>query len=80
MSTASLSVSKRLKPWDAVIELADTLPAGSWMLVGGLMTQAHAMLAGYSSRATTDVDVLIDVMASSNRAKGQMTLKILASA
>lgn len=35
------------------------------MLVGGLMTQAHAMLAGYSSRATTDVDVLIDVMASS---------------
>lgn len=36
------------------------------MLVGGLMTQAHAMLAGYESRATQDIDLLIDVMANTS--------------
>ena len=35
------------------------------MLVGGLMTQVHAGLAGFASRATDDVDVLVDVLASS---------------
>lgn len=28
-------------PWPSVAELADALPAGSWTLVGGLMTQLH---------------------------------------
>lgn len=64
MGCAELTISKLMKPWDVVIELGDGLPKGSWMLVGGLMTQAHAMIAGYQSRATVDVDVLVDVMAS----------------
>lgn len=33
------------------------------MLIGGLMVQAHAMNAGRIVRATTDIDMLIDVMA-----------------
>ena len=49
MECAELKVSKLMKPWDVVIELGDGLPEGSWALVGGLMTQAHA---------TVDVDVM----------------------
>ena len=66
MECAELKVSKLMKPWDVVIELGDGLPEGSWALVGGLMTQAHAMIAGCQSRATVDVDVLVDVMASTS--------------
>ena len=58
MECAELKVSKLMKPWDVVIELGDGLPEGSWALVDGLMTQAHAMIAGYQSRATVDVDVM----------------------
>lgn len=65
MQFAELEINPAIPPWNTVIELADELPTGSWMLVGGLMTQAHAMLAGYESRATKDIDVLIDVMSSS---------------
>ncbi len=50
MECAELKISKLMKPWDVVVELGDGLPEGSWMLVGGLMTQAHAMIAGYRSR------------------------------
>ncbi len=66
MECAELKISKLMKPWDVVVELGDGLPEGAWMLVGGLMTQAHAMIAGHQSRATVDVDVLIDVMASTS--------------
>lgn len=48
MEGAELKVSKLVKPWDVVIELGDGLPEGSWALVGGLMTQAHAMIADTS--------------------------------
>jgi len=66
MQSAELSMDPVMPPWDTVIELAGALPADSWMLVGGLMTQAHAMLAGYESRATRDIDMLVDVMASTS--------------
>jgi len=52
-----------LKPWDTVFQLATKIDKDSWLLVGGLMTQAHAMLVGYESRITSDIDMLIDVMA-----------------
>jgi predicted nucleotidyltransferase len=54
---------KELRPWDTVFHLAGRLDKDSWMLVGGLMTQAHAMIAGYEFRVTDDIDMLIDVMA-----------------
>ncbi len=66
MECAELRISKLTRPWGIVIELGDGLAEGAWMLVGGLMTQAHAMIAGYQSRATVDVDVLVDVMASTS--------------
>jgi len=51
-------------PWPVVIEIASALPAGSWVLVGGLMVQLHARAAGVEEvRPTHDVDALIDVMA-----------------
>lgn len=51
-------------PWPLVVELAEALPVGSWVLVGGLMVQVHARAAGIDAvRPTDDVDVLIDVMA-----------------
>lgn len=64
MQSAELKMDFMVRPWDSVIEISNQIPMESWMLVGGLMTQAHAMLAGYESRATHDIDVLIDVMAS----------------
>jgi len=51
-------------PWDEVFAIAGVLKNDSWLLIGGLMTQAHAHLAGIESRATTDIDLLIDVMTS----------------
>lgn len=52
------------RPWPLVVEIADALPADSWVLVGGLMVQLHARAAGIESvRPTVDVDTLIDVMA-----------------
>ncbi len=50
-------------------DVAQATPKGSWLLVGGLMTQVHASLRGYSSRATEDVDVLVvlvDIMANTS--------------
>lgn len=44
--------------------LAEHSPPHSWMLVGGLMVQVHAMAAGLSpSRATEDVDLAINLTA-----------------
>src|SRR5665647_2785564 len=51
-------------PWPVVIEIASALPPRSWVLVGGLMVQLHARVAGVEEvRPTLDVDALIDVMA-----------------
>jgi len=52
-----------LPPWDTVVKIAERINPRVWLLVGGLMVQAHAMIAGRNVRATTDIDMLIDVMA-----------------
>lgn len=52
-----------LPPWDTVVKIADCIKPEKWVLVGGLMVQAHAMVAGRYVRATSDIDMLIDVMA-----------------
>jgi len=52
-----------LPPWDTVVKIADCIKPEKWVLVGGLMVQAHAMIAGRYVRATSDIDMLIDVMA-----------------
>jgi hypothetical protein len=53
-------------PWDNVFDIAGVLPNDSWLLVGGLMVQAHARLGSLEFRATTDIDMLINVMASNS--------------
>ena len=49
-------------PWPSVAELADTLPAGSWTLVGGLMAQLHTIHHGSGVvRPTNDVDIVLHI-------------------
>lgn len=50
--------------WVAVAELANAFEPETWMVVGGQMVVIHAARVGVAmSRATTDVDVVIDVRA-----------------
>ena len=65
MAIGTLRVTEAIPAWKTVLDISELVPQDSWMLVGGLMTQVHAGLAGLASRATDDVDVLVDVLASS---------------
>lgn len=47
-------------PWPSAAELAESLPTGSWTLVGRLMTQLHSIHHGLGIvRATNDVDIVL---------------------
>lgn len=49
-------------PWPNVAEIAGVLPADRWTLVGGLMTQLHAIHRGLAVvRPTNDVDIVLHV-------------------
>lgn len=49
-------------PWPSVAELAEALPAESWTLVGGLMTQLHTIRYGLGVvRPTNDVDIVLHI-------------------
>lgn len=49
-------------PWPQCRELAATLPADQWTLVGGLMVQLHAAVFGLDAvRPTSDVDMVLHV-------------------
>lgn len=49
-------------PWPLALELAKTMPTGSWTLVGGLMVQLHALHVGMiPQRSTTDVDIVLHI-------------------
>lgn len=64
MPEDNVSIKADMPPWDVVVELAKTIDPRSWELVGGLMVQAHALLANRISRATKDVDMLVNLMVS----------------
>ena len=50
------------RPWPAVAELATVLPSEHWTLVGGLMTQLHAIHHGLGVvRPTNDVDIVLHI-------------------
>ena len=52
-------------PWPNVEELARVLPADQWTLIGGLMTQLHAINAGIGVlRPTNDVDIVLHIESS----------------
>jgi len=49
-------------PWPNVAEIADAFPGDHWTLVGGLMTQLHAIHKGVGTvRPTRDVDMLLHI-------------------
>lgn len=49
-------------PWPNVAELARVLPTSRWTLIGGLMTQLHAIHRGINAvRPTNDVDIAIHI-------------------
>ena len=57
------------RPWPDVAELAAAVPASAWTLIGGLMVQLHALVAGLPVvRPTDDVDVLLHVETGQGRA------------
>lgn len=52
-------------PWPNVEELARVLPTDQWTLIGGLMTQLHAINAGIGVvRPTNDVDIVLHIESS----------------
>lgn len=61
--TPSIHIDHRTAPWNMVYTLADEVNPDSWMLVGGLMVQAHARLAGKEFRPTSDADFMADILA-----------------
>lgn len=61
-----LVVNAREPLWALMLEFASAVPTGSWILVGGLMTQVHALRAGVAaSRQTTDIDALLNLQVAS---------------
>ena len=49
-------------PFDLLDEIASVLPPAHWMLVGGLMVHAHAILARVGiNRPTLDADIVVEV-------------------
>lgn len=60
-------------PWPQCVELAKALSASKWTLVGGLMVQLHAAVAGLEvTRPTSDVDIVLHVETGSITA-GELT-------
>lgn len=50
------------QPWPNVAEIEAVLPHDKWTLVGGLMTQLHAIHRGIDAiRPTNDVDIVLHV-------------------
>jgi len=51
-----------LYPWPNVAELSGVLPTDQWTLIGGLMTQMHAINRGVDAvRPTNDVDIVLHI-------------------
>ena len=50
-------------PWSTVADVARHFRSDEWLLTGGLMVQAHAMIHGLPSRATEDADFLLNILA-----------------
>lgn len=49
-------------PWPNVAEIARVLPSDCWSLIGGLMTQLHAIHHGIDAvRPTNDVDIVLHI-------------------
>lgn len=63
MAEKCVHIDEGIPPWNVVQDIAGAIDPDSWILVGGLMVQIHAMLMGRASRSTKDVDLLINLLA-----------------
>lgn len=59
----TIDIPAQTHPWSTVLEVARHFTADEWLLTGGLMVQAHAMLHRLPARPTTDADFLLDILA-----------------
>jgi len=51
-----------LHPWPTLFDVASVMPTSGWILVGGLMVQAHALAHDIEVvRPTDDLDLLLDI-------------------
>ena len=56
----TIDISAQAQPWNTVFAVAQHFTSDEWLLTGGLMVQAHAMLHGLPVRPTTDADFLVN--------------------
>lgn len=58
----TIDISVQAQPWSTVFAVAQHFTSDEWLLTGGLMVQAHAMLHGLPVRPTTDADFLLNIL------------------
>lgn len=58
----TIDISAQAQPWSTVFAVAQHFTSDEWLLTGGLMVQAHAMLHGLPVRPTTDADFLLNIL------------------
>lgn len=58
----TIDISAQAQPWSTVFAVAQHFTSDEWLLTGGLMIQAHAMLHGLPVRPTTDADFLLNIL------------------
>lgn len=57
----TIDISVQAQPWSTVFAVAQHFTSDEWLLTGGLMVQAHAMLHGLPVRPTTDADSTVQM-------------------
>lgn len=55
----TIDISVQAQPWSTVFAVAQHFTSDEWLLTGGLMVQAHAMLHGLPVRPTTDAEAAL---------------------
>ena len=58
----TIDIPAQTQPWSTVFAVAQHFTSDEWLLTGGLMVQAHAMLHGLPVRPTTDADFLLNIL------------------
>lgn len=57
-----IDVPAQSHPWSTVYTVAGHFRPEEWLLTGGLMVQAHAMIHDLPVRPTSDADFLLDIL------------------
>ena len=57
-----IDIPAQTHPWSTVFETAGHFKSDEWVLTGGIMVQAHAMIHGLLTRPTSDADFLLNIL------------------